>query len=89
MTEVLRDVAYTLRQWRTRTGRPPLWQSLLWPMGIGANAAIFSAVHGILLQPLPYPDPDRLAVVSLSWPEGPLLALGAGGLNAPGTVNAV
>src|SRR5947209_9477286 len=37
-------------------------------IGIGATTAIFSVVDALLLEPLPYPDPDRLAVLWLRSP---------------------
>ena len=37
-------------------------------LGIGASAAVFSVVHGILLKPLDYPDADRIVMLWRTWP---------------------
>ncbi len=38
-------------------------------IGIGAITAIFSVLHGVVLQPLPYPDSPQLVHMWIQWPE--------------------
>jgi len=39
-------------------------------LGIGANAAIFSVIDGVLLAPLPYPQSERIMRLSRKFPNG-------------------
>ena len=54
-----------LHGWRLLAGRPAFagLTVLILALGIGANAAIFSIVKGVLLEPLGFPDPERLVLL--------------------------
>lgn len=59
MHTILHDVRYAARLLRRSPGFA-VTAILTLALAIGANTAIFSAVQGVLIAPLPYPDPDRL-----------------------------
>jgi predicted permease len=61
---ILRDVRYSLRSLRKSPGLAAA-AILTLALGIGANTAIFSVWQGVVLEALPYPEPDRLVVVAL------------------------
>jgi putative ABC transport system permease protein len=57
--DVRRDVSYAFRMCRRAPGFTAVVVVTL-AVGIGANTAIFSVVDAVVLQPLPYPDSERL-----------------------------
>ena len=65
MDSVLKDLRYAMRALLRRPGFTAVAVITL-ALGIGANTAIFSVVHAVLIQPLPYPDSEQLVALRQS-----------------------
>jgi predicted permease len=61
--DFLRDVRYAMRSFRQRPGFVAV-AVLTLALGTGATTVMFSLVSGVLLKPLPYPEPNRLVAVN-------------------------
>lgn len=68
------EVWWELRQAIRRLRRSPAFAAIVMltlALGVGANTAIFTVLHEVLLEPLPYRDPGRLVRVYEAPPDRP------------------
>src|SRR5262249_16638341 len=77
--DLVQDVRYTIRSLAKSPGFTGVVVATL-ALGIGANIAIFTIVHGVLLRPLDYPKPDQLMYLTA---EAPAIGSTGGALSAP------
>jgi len=73
LESLLADLKFTLRRLRKSPGFA-ITVLLTLAIGIGANTAVFSVIDGVLLKPLPYPEPEQLVALWLNAPGAPGLA---------------
>ena len=68
MGTLIEDLRYGFRMLRKNPGFTAIALFTL-ALGIGVNTAVFSIVNGVLLNPLPFPDSDKLVVLFGSKPN--------------------
>ncbi len=73
LESILADLKFVFRRLRKSPGFA-VTVLLTLAIGIGANTAVFSVVNGVLLKPLPYPEPQQLVQLRLAAPGAPGLA---------------
>ncbi len=71
MSTLINDLRYGYRMLAKRP-EFAITAALILALGIGANTALFSIVHGVLLSPLGMADSDRLMMVEPQWQDGAL-----------------
>jgi predicted permease len=76
------DLKFAARQLRKSPGFT-LTAVLMLAFGIGATTAIFSIVEGVLLRPLPFPDPSRLMVLADRLQGAEIAGNGEAGVTVP------
>ena len=69
LDDLVRDVRHAVRGLRRSPGFAATVVMVL-ALGIGANTAMFSIVHGLLLRPLPYPDAEAIVLAGQVRPGG-------------------
>ena len=69
LADLGQDIRYAVRSAARRPGHA-LLVTLTLALGLGATTAILSVVNGVLLRPLPYADPSRLALIHEFSPRG-------------------
>jgi predicted permease len=62
MSTLIQDLRFAVRSF-ARAPRFTIPAVLALALGVGASAATFSVIRGVMLRPLPYQDPDRIVVV--------------------------